>query len=163
MRMTQGQEANYAGNFLEQAIEREFRARGVHIADEGTFGQGDLLAPRQLVPQVQFVVPWGPWKCDFVYQDETGYGLAIECKNQESGGSVEWKYPPLIDYGFLRAVPAHYDCWLIINGSGVTPGMMGFLRHRCMEVRERKIIKVLNMEEARSEIKVMFGGRGRRQ
>jgi hypothetical protein len=160
--MTQGQEANHSGQFLEGVIEAEFRKRGTLIKDwiETNGGHDDLFAPRQLVRQRPFTLPWGKtWRCDFVFTDSSGFSIAIECKSQVENGSTDMKLPTVFDHCFVGATPEHYECWLMTYGDGASIEIINWLKHRAKRLAGQKVIQILSMEEARAEIKRRLGGR----
>ena len=82
-----------------------------------------------------------PWKVDFLLHDErTKKTLVIECKWQQSSGSVDEKYPYLVR-NIKEKSP--YPCLVLLDGDGYKPAAKEWLKSEV----DKKLIGVLSMSE----------------
>ena len=82
-----------------------------------------------------------PWKVDFLLHDErTKKTLVIECKWQQSPGSVDEKYPYLVR-NIKEKSP--YPCLVLLDGDGYKPAAKEWLKSEV----DKKLIGVLSMSE----------------
>ena len=101
--MTNGGRANRTGNQLENFVEDALRRCG-YVEFQGRKNQ--VFANRQTIAGKQYIkqIPVGETiystqrKADFliINSDKFAHGLIIECKWQQSSGSVDEKYPYLL-------------------------------------------------------------------
>tara|TARA_A100001015_G_C15032624_1_gene734186 strand:+ start:2132 stop:2638 length:507 start_codon:yes stop_codon:yes gene_type:complete len=81
------------------------------------------------------------WLVDFlIYDSNKDQYLVIECKWQQSGGSVDEKYPYLVT-NIKQQSP--YPCLVLLDGEGYKPAAKSWLISQIDE----KLINVLNMSE----------------
>ncbi len=151
---TQGREANHSGQFLEEAIEREFGRRGIasETWKQSARGNGHLFAHRRLTKRVPYASLYGGRASysEFVYFVGLSPFLRIECRWQEKPGSVDEKFP----YLFLNArdhMPEP-NIWLVIDGDGARPKGIAWLKREAATV-SRKLIRVLTLTEAKKAVK----------
>lgn len=151
--MTQGGESNHSGDFLERAIEGEFRQRGVEVFAYSTMGNnGDMFASRFLLKNVPYTSLYGcQSRSEFVFRNfRLGTDIRIECRWQQAGGSVDEKLPYML-LNAIRHMPER-EVWLIIEGGGARAEAIDWLKRECAQVAA-KTIRVLTMPEARYHIK----------
>jgi hypothetical protein len=150
----QGQESNIAGKLLEQAIERAFAVRDIHVtrySDSGGLGQSDLLARRRLVRRVPYTSIYGARSyTEFVYCHGDDLRVRIECKSQQVAGSVDEKFPYLL-WNAQQTMPEP-AVWFIIEGIGARAKAMQWLKTEAQRTR-KKTIRVFTLAEARRAIK----------
>ena len=151
MLSTQGGESNHSGQFLEDAIEMEFRRRGVKVFSYAEKGDDlDLFEPGWLIRQYPYVSMYGcRARSEFLYRRRVHGDIRIECRQQTVSGSVDEKFP----YFFQNAltVPEH-EVWLVVDGGGAKPSALRWLKAACAR-EESKIIRFLSIYEARAHIK----------
>ena len=81
------------------------------------------------------------WKVDFLLHDEeTKNSLVIECKWQQSQGSVDEKYPYLVR-NIKEKSP--YRCLVLLDGDGYKPTAKAWLKREV----DKKLIGVFSMSE----------------
>ena len=92
--MTQGYEATHSGKFLEGLVRREFAARGFHFRGFGEDQNNlDMFAPRMVVRNAPYASLYGcQSRSEFLIIDGSRK-IRVECRWQESAGSVDEKYP----------------------------------------------------------------------
>lgn len=150
--MNQGQESNLSGEFLEETVEREFRARRVAVfqyADNGN--NEDLFAERFLLRDAPYTSIYGcNSRSEFLYRHRFGFDLRIECKWQQVPGSIDEKLPYLL-MNATHAMPEK-NIWLIVDGNGARTKAVDWLRLECSRVTA-KTIRVYNIIDVRKAIK----------
>jgi len=81
------------------------------------------------------------WKVDFLLHDERmKKSLVIECKWQQSSGTVDEKYPYLVR-NIKEKSP--YPCLVLLDGDGYKPAAKEWLKSEV----DKKLIGVLSMSE----------------
>ncbi len=134
MTMTQGARANQAGKILESNVETILSVHGYfqvgnHVSKEFLFN-ASLLAKRYAK---QVYIGSGIYKTilkvDFFVMGlpVMPSGLIIECKWQESGGSVDEKFPYL-NLNIQDSYPA--PTIVVIGGEGMREGAIKWLRQQ---------------------------------
>ena len=151
--MSQGGDSNRSGQFLEQAIENEFKRRGVKVfayIDKGD--NGDIFEPAFLLKNVPYTSIYGcKSRSEFVYRDFRLHSdIRIECRWQQSNGSVDEKLPYLLENA-KQAMPEQ-EIWLIVDGGGARDLAVDWLKRQAAQVAA-KTIRVLTVPEARQRIK----------
>jgi hypothetical protein len=126
-----GFRANSSGNLLERFVEQALQAKGYQKFwnhREQVFGNRNALGGRQYAKQVICgnTIYETPRKVDFlvINQDIFPDGLIIECKWQQSKGSVDEKYPFLLFNIIKTKVPTV----ILIDGSGYRKAALKFLQ-----------------------------------
>ncbi|MDZ8050511.1 MAG: PD-(D/E)XK nuclease superfamily protein [Aulosira sp. ZfuVER01] len=134
MTMTQGARANKSGNILEGNIEAVLNGHnyfqiGNHVTKE--FLLTATLLPKRYAKQVYIGagIYQTALKVDFyvVGLSANPSGLIIECKWQESGGSVDEKFPYL-NLNIQNSYPA--PTIVVIGGEGMREGAINWLRQQ---------------------------------
>ncbi|MBW4641809.1 MAG: hypothetical protein KME23_02080 [Goleter apudmare HA4340-LM2] len=134
MTMTQGSRANKSGNILEGNIEAILNGHnyfqvGNHVTEE--FLLTATLLPKRYAKQVYIGsgIYQTTLKVDFyiVGLPVMPSGLIIECKWQESGGSVDEKFPYL-DLNIRYSYPA--PTIVVIGGEGMRLGAVKWLKEQ---------------------------------
>lgn len=155
METTQGYEANHSGKFLESVIESEFRARKVDVASwnesEGTLS---LFYQRRLLTRVPYTSIYGcNSHSEFVYLHQaSALQVRIECRWQEGAGSVDEKFPYLLENA--RDAMPERNVWLVVDGGGARPDAVAWLRKRASQEPSKRI-RVYSMIEAKKAIKIL--------
>jgi hypothetical protein len=133
--MTQGGRANKSGNVLESTVEGALRGHGYAQVDKGLQKKQRLpflLSSTNLSKRYarQVHVGQGIYGTD-IYVDfyiigsaTIPSGLIIECKWQQSGGSVDEKLP-YVNLNVLTCYPA--PAVVLIDGGGMKPGAIAWL------------------------------------
>lgn len=128
LRRTQGAQANRTGKVAENMIDAMLRKLGYEPLRQRTIGIGIYGTPIQ---------------ADFLLERARGFpeGLIIESKWQGVGGSVDEKYPYLIEN-----IRHCFPCPVIIlaDGDGARPGAIRWLRD---QVDGQKLFAVFSLKE----------------
>ncbi len=146
--ITGGGQANKTGGVLELFIKRLLEDNGYTAFPNH---KDQLFANRKSVGGKQYStqVPCGtsiyesPRKCDFLIMNQEKFpeGLIIECKWQQSNGSVDEKYPFTV-YNILKiGVPTI----ILLDGKGYKKTAMEWLKSQASP--SRALIGVYNMSE----------------
>ncbi|BAY19549.1 hypothetical protein NIES2109_46310 [Nostoc sp. HK-01] len=134
MTMTQGKRANQAGKILESNVEAILTGHGYFQV--GNHVTKEYLLTAHLLPKryaKQVYIGAGIYntllKVDFyvVGLPSIPTGLIIECKWQESGGSVDEKFPYL-SMNIQEYYPA--PAIVVIGGEGMREGAIQWLRQQ---------------------------------
>jgi len=126
---SQGQQANRNGRTAENVIDAILR---LHAS-----------APPIRQYPVGFGIYGTPLQADFYLADVRGFvaGLIIESKWQESSGSVDEKWPYLVE-NIRHCYPA--PTIIVLHGGGFRPGAERWLR---TQVDSHRLFAVLRLEE----------------
>lgn len=125
---TQGGQANYTGDWLQQNIEARINENYLFVKPK-LFQQSKTDHTRIYTRQYPLCnsIYGTPLKCDFIIYDEEKWpnGLVIEAKWQERAGSVDEKYPYLV-----LNINHQYEtpCVIVLDGQGYKPGAEKWLR-----------------------------------
>jgi hypothetical protein len=129
MARTQGNIANSSGNVLEQTVVSTFKAKGFEVIkyrvwDKNKEKYGDEL----LLENVPFVSIYGhKGNTEFLLKSKKyNLEIRIECKWQQSAGSVDEKFP----YLYLNCVESmpENDIIIIVDGGGYKDGALKWLK-----------------------------------
>ena len=148
-----GKQANKTGNTLEKYVERILVDNGyVEFWDhkEQVFENRKSIGGKQFAKQC----PCGTSiyetkrKCDFLVINQAKFpdGLIIECKWQQSNGSVDEKYPFTIFNIFKIGVPTI----ILLDGGGYKKQAMEWLKGQADP--KRALIGVFNMAEFQKQV-----------
>jgi len=143
-----GRQANKTGDVLERFIERILQDNGyVEFWDhkEQVFENRKSVGGKQYAMQV----PCGTSiyetkrKCDVlvINQERFPDGLIIECKWQQSSGSVDEKYP----FALFNIIKIGVPTIILMDGGGYKPAAMKWLKDQADP--KRALIGVYNMAE----------------
>jgi hypothetical protein len=136
--MTQGYESNHSGQFLESMVTREFSTRGFLFR---TFDRDadnlDLFTPRVVVRNVPYT---SLYKCEsrseFVITDHSRK-IRVECRWQETSGSVDEKFPYLLDNAEF-CMPES-EILILLGGDGARKGAINYAKNRAAKCSRKKI------------------------
>ena len=132
MTRTSGSIANSNGINLEDTIENILRRDGYTEVDKNRFIEFSKVAEQPIYSK-QVVIGKTIYdtirKCDFIVfnPDKFKDSLIIECKWQQSGGSVDEKYPFLV----LNIKKLGIDTIIILDGGGFKKGAETWLKSEC--------------------------------
>jgi hypothetical protein len=130
-RPTQGGKANYTGTVLQQAIEVRLVESGYKYIERTKFGPARYL--EQPVYTRQFSIGKGiygtPLYCDFIayHPSKHADSLIIESKWQQTGGTVDEKYPYLV-MNIQYKYP--HKTILVLDGNGYRAGAEKWIREQ---------------------------------
>lgn len=151
---TQGGTANQQGKVLENTIIPTFEARGFEIVKYSDWKKkSDKYGSEILLKHVPYTTIYGHRGYTEFLAQSKGYSLnhRIECKWQQSSGSVDEKFP----YLYLNCIEAMPEPNIIIiaGGGGMKEGAIPWLKRVVLEKRylhneaTNKNIQVLSLEE----------------
>ena len=154
-----GRKANRTGNSLERFVREALQARGY---DEFWNHKASVFANRKTLGGKQFVrqVPVGDTiyettrKADFLIlnRDKFPEDLIIECKWQQSKGSVDEKYPFLIFNIVRTGIPTV----VLMDGGGYKPAALRWLKENAG--KNRALLAVWTMAEFQRQVNDGFLG-----
>lgn len=142
---TQGGNAVEYGNTLERFVLHILNDRKYEFIPHRRFIAACCLEQPIFTQQMPFgdSIYNTPMKADFMlrHHDKWPDRLIIECKWQQSSGSVDEKYPYTV-----QNIKEQYPCPAIIllDGGGYKPGAKRWL---CEQVDDEKLIAVFSMSE----------------
>ncbi|MGE5549768.1 MAG: PD-(D/E)XK nuclease superfamily protein [Bacteroidota bacterium] len=148
--MTDGNRANKSGRVLENVVETIYRSHGYEIIPyvEYARDQANHAGKRLLLKHVPYTSIYGHAAVsEFVAVEPSGERVRIECKWQQSSGSVDEKFV------YLNAVEAMPEERIIIlvDGGGAKPNAVAWLKHAAAQgmyqTGKRKTIRVMGMAE----------------
>lgn len=150
---TPGGYANHAGNVLERMIREIMVSKGFAVVPYSQYTKHpERYRPELLLRNVPYQTIYGhPGKTEFLLiSAEYGMRIRIECKWQQSSGSVDEKFP----YVYLNAVEAmpESDIFIVFGGSGAKKGAIQWLQKAAREQRygadtAGKNIRVMSLED----------------
>jgi hypothetical protein len=152
-------DANKTGNRLQKVVEVALIERGyVEFWNykKQVFDNRKIIGGKQFSKQVPVgdTIYETTRNCDFliINQDKFANGLIIECKWQESRGSVDEKYPFLL-YNIIRTgIPTV----VLLDGGGYKPSALKWLKE--MVNKNGALIGVWTMAEFQKEVNNGFLG-----
>jgi hypothetical protein len=128
-----GARANRTGNQLERFVEQALQDRGyIEVPNHKyqLFTDRHTASGRQYARHVPVdTTVYGTKRvCDFLIVNEALFpgGLIMECKWQQSGGSVDEKYPFLV----LNVVKTNVPTIILLDGSGYKIGAKQWLQRQ---------------------------------
>lgn len=139
-----GATAGVNGNELESFVENVLVNKGYKFVFRTKFKATTYL--EQPIYAKQFVVSKTIYQtklqCDFIiyHPEKHPESLVIECKWQQSGGTVDEKYPYLV---LNIKTKSPYKTVLLLDGGGYRKNAEKWLR----EQTDRKLLHVFNMME----------------
>lgn len=151
---TQGGTANKQGRVLEKTIIPTFEEHGFKIlAFSDWMKNPDAYGKELVLKNVPYTSIYGHnGKNEFLVQSEKfNLNLRIECKWQQSSGSVDEKYPYLL-LNCLEAIPEN-EVIIIYGGGGMKTGAISWLKTAISSKKYRdestqdKQIHVFSLEE----------------
>lgn len=150
MRMKQGTKGNVTGNLLEQTVSSVLQGKGFKLIKYKDWEDGPSLYGNELLlANVPFTTIYGhKGNTEFLLKsDKYKMEIRIECKWQQSAGSVDEKLP----YLYLNCIEAMPEKKIIIliDGDGFKEGAIKWLK---TAVKNNKYISSYRIDK---EIKVM--------
>lgn len=145
--------ANRQGNILEQQVSRAFASHGFR---ELSFAGYERLSAGRSFPGMalpDLLVRRVPYTSIYGHRGVTEFlalspsrslAVRIECKWQQSQGSVDEKFPYLY-LNCIHAMPER-EIILLIDGNGYKPGALAWLKQAAGSQHE-KSIRVFNLAE----------------
>jgi uncharacterized protein (DUF952 family) len=162
---TQGGYANSSGSVLERMIREVMASKGFEVIPYSKYVKHPERYGKELLLQnVPYTTIYEhPGKTEFLLiSAEYDLRIRIECKWQQSSGSVDEKFP----YVYLNAVEAmpEQDIFIVIGGSGAKKGAVEWLQHAAQQRRygaaeAGKNIRVMTLEQFIAWANRTFRGR----
>lgn len=150
----QGGLANSSGKTLETAVIGTLESKGFYTVHHRSWQRNPALYGTEvLVRDVPYTTIYGhPGKTEFLIRSARfGLEVRIECKWQQSPGSVDEKFPYLY-LNCLECMPERRII-ILVDGGGAKPGSIRWLREVCQSGRYRtpatvdKTIEVMDLRE----------------
>lgn len=136
MAESSGKRATRTGDKLERFVEHALKDEGYAKVR----GKGDLTPCTYATQRVVGETIYGTkFKADFLTCTPSGSRLVIECKWQQTKGSVDEKYPFLVETIRLNKIPTI----VVIDGDGYKPKALLWLRGQVDDV----LLGVYTMKE----------------
>lgn len=152
MARTQGNIANSSGNVLEQAVVSTFKTKGFEVVKYRDWVKNkDGFDKELLLENVPFKTIYGHnGNTEFLLKSESfNLEIRIECKWQQSAGSVDEKFPYLY-LNCIHSMPEK-DIIIIVDGGGYKEGALQWLKNAAekslYQTTEKKSIQVLSLVE----------------
>lgn len=154
MAITQGEAANRQGKVLEHTVVPTFQAAGFKVVQYSAWSKApSSYGTELLLTHVPYTTIYGQrGYTEFLAQSARhGLNTRIECKWQQSSGSVDEKLPYLY-LNCVEAMPEH-DIIIIVGGGGMKPGAIPWLKAAVKQQKyltesaTRKNIQVFSLEE----------------
>lgn len=157
---TQGAESNLSGSFLEGNIQQEFIARGVSVYpyNKERGYAPDFFDHRFVLKRVPYKSIYGCRShSEFVfYHEMANLFIRIECRWQQTAGSVDEKMPYLLMNA--RTAMPEPEIWLVVDGDGARKHALYWLRNEARKVQNKRI-QVFNLIDTRKAIKLLLSGK----
>jgi hypothetical protein len=154
-----GCKANKTGSVLERLVEKALTSRGYTEFwnyKKQMFEHREIIGGKQFAkqPVIRQTIYDTPRKCDFlvINRDRFPKDLIIECRWQQSGGSVDEKYPLLV----FNIVKTGIPTVILLDGGGYRPEAMTWLKEQVNP--NGAIIGVWTMAEFQKEANDGFLG-----
>lgn len=150
--MTDGNRANRSGRVLENVVETIYRSHGYEITQYAEFAKdpAKYTGKRLLLRHAPYTSIYGHAAVsEFLALAPSGARVRIECKWQQSSGSVDEKFP----YVYLNAVEAMPEEHVIIlvDGGGAKPNAVAWLKRAAenglYQAGRGKTIQVMGLTE----------------
>ena len=154
MAKSQGALASDSGNILEQTVKTVFQNKGFKIAAHREWEKNaDKYGTELLLINVPYTTIYDhPGRTEFLARSEKyNFEIRIECKWQQSSGSVDEKLP----YLYLNCIESMPESHIvvIIDGKGFKKGAVEWLRKAVKQKKytnssgREKMIEVFNLTE----------------
>ena len=141
---SQGTRANYTGKTLQNFISNRLKEKGYQLVDKKHFNPARYLGQPIFTPQYPIgkSIYGTDMKCDFIlYHPEKHENcLIIESKWQQSGGSVDEKFPYLVA-NIKEKYP--FETIIVLDGKGYKKEAETWLRRQT----DKKLVHVFSMSE----------------
>lgn len=145
--------ANRQGNILEQQVRQGVRLARLPRSGFCRVRKARLREHAAGVPVPDLLVRRVPYQSIYGHRGVTeflavsasrGLAIRIECKWQQSQGSVDEKFPYLY-LNCIQAMPER-EIILLIDGNGYKPGALAWLK-QAVASQDAKLIHVFNLVE----------------
>lgn len=154
-----GQQANHTGNALERFVEHTLKERGytefINHKDQ-VFAMRNTIGGKQYSKQPYCGLSIYETKrnCDFLIMNQERFpdGLIIECKWQQTPGSVDEKYPFAVHNIMKIGVPTV----ILIDGGGYKKQALVWLKGQAG--KDRALVGVYTMPEFQAVVNKGFLG-----
>ncbi|MCL6445346.1 MAG: hypothetical protein K6T83_18120 [Alicyclobacillus sp.] len=128
--LTQGGIANITGNTLERMVMETLLPKGFRLVPWRDYVRDpDRFGPELLLRQAEYTTIYQhKGKSEFLLRSARyQLDMRIECKWQQSAGSVDEKFP----YLYLNCVEAmpERDIMIVVDGGGAKAGAVAWLKH----------------------------------
>lgn len=150
--LSHGAECNASGQSLETFLKNGFRERKVVGFRETYTETRDMLFDKELMQRPPYTPIWGGKAySDFLYVCHSlSLKVRIECKYQQSSGSVDEKLSYLLEN--VRKRFPEQNVWLVVDGGGIRPKALEWLKREAAMV-QGKTVRVHCMVDLRKAIK----------
>ena len=139
--MNQGYEANHSGRFLEETFRRELKSRGYLFRDYGEdLDNLDMFTHKIVVSNVPYTSLYG---CESRSEFVITHGqrkIRVECKWQESPGSVDEKFPYLLRNA-VEQMPEQ-EVLILYGGNGARTEAIDWLKAQAGRIQAKNIYVV---------------------
>ena len=150
---SQGGYANSSGSILEQTIVSTVEQKGFEVVPYSEYHKRPLdFGSELLLRNVPYTTIYGhSGKTEFLLlSKDLNLEIRIECKWQQTSGSVDEKFP----YLYLNCVETMPEktIFIVVGGSGAKPGAVQWLKYAAqnklfMAADSEKDIRVLSLED----------------
>ncbi|MCU7666820.1 PD-(D/E)XK nuclease superfamily protein [Bacillus thuringiensis] len=154
--MVKGTYANETGRALEKRVANLLDSYGFKTISEREYNKNpEKHGSEVLLTNVKYTNIYGqPGKSEFMLcSRKYNMQLRIECKWQQSSGSVDEKYPYLL-LNCVEAMPEK-EVIIVVDGGGARKGAVAWLKNNAKTVRN-KSIRVINFEEFKNWARYAF-------
>lgn len=138
-------ESTHSGKFLEQVLRSELQARGFHFRTHAEDAENlDMFEPRLVVSNVPYRSLYGcSSRSEFVITDGPRK-IRVECRWQESSGSVDEKFPYLLRNA-IECMPEN-EVLILHGGDGARSEAIEWLKREASKISAKRIF-VVNINE----------------
>lgn len=129
MARTQGNRANQSGNVLEQSVMSTFASKGFELVNYRAWKKNPSKHTSELLlKNVPYTTIYGhSGNTEFLLKSKLhNLNIRIECKWQQSAGSVDEKFPYLY-LNCIETMPEN-DIVIIVDGGGYKDGALQWLK-----------------------------------
>ena len=136
----QGTQANKTGSLLESTVRNTFSQKGFALRKFKDYVRGGLGEPEDvLLSHVPYISIYGhQGKTEFLaLSPSRGLEMRIECKWQQSSGSVDEKFPYLMENCKIMPEP---QVLVLVDGKGYKPGALQWLKHEAASYTAKRVL-----------------------
>lgn len=153
--MTQGREANHSGQFLENVMRTALSPRGFVFRAHGKDADNlDMFNARVVVTNTPYRNLYGKTsRSEYVITDKSRK-VRVECRWQEVSGSVDEKFPYLLENA-IHHMP-ELEVLILYGGGGAKKEAIQYAKRRA-QLCTRKKIYVLSVDEMPRWVRDNFG------
>ena len=156
MSIVQGAESNLTGSWLETTVELQLKQRHIPVFEyTHDLGNGHLFYKTRAVRRVPYTSIYGCHSVSEFVLHHMERSVRIECRVQETAGSVDEKFPYLL-WNARDRMPEN-EVIIILHGEGARRQAVEWLRRECGRI-ESKRIRVQTLSEFYAWLKVFLAG-----